>query len=139
MRANKPTQELEEISESECMDILARHTIGRIAISVGGRPEIFPVNYGMGAGMIVFRTSLGTKLSYSPESHVAFEVDDYDASTGLGWSVLVQGIARDVTDAGDDFSWAARGVELHSLMPGATHMIAIEAGQITGRRAQLSS
>jgi uncharacterized protein len=139
MRTSKPAQELKEIPESECMDILAQHTIGRIAINVGGRPQIFPVNYGVGAGMIVFRTRSGTRLSYSPESSVAFEVDEYDASTGSGWSVMVQGIAHDVTDAGDDFSWAARGVEVHSLVPGATHMIAIEASQVTGRRFQLSS
>jgi hypothetical protein len=139
MRASMPAQELEEIPEWECKDILARHTMGRIAISVEGRPQIFPVNYGLGAGMIVFRTKSGTRLSYSPESDVAFEVDEYDASTGSGWSVMVQGIAHDVTDAGDDFSWVARGVEVHSLMPGATHMIAIEASQITGRRFQVSS
>jgi hypothetical protein len=34
--------------------------------------------------IITFRTAPGTKLAHAPGSRVAFEIDDYDAFTGLG-------------------------------------------------------
>jgi hypothetical protein len=61
------------------------------------------------------RPNHGTKLSYAPASRVAFEIDGFDSSTGVGWSVVVKGVAHDVTDAADDFSWAARGAAVYPL------------------------
>ena len=46
MSAKSPA-ELEEIQEWECLEILARRDLGRIAIVVEGQPQIFPVNYAM--------------------------------------------------------------------------------------------
>src|SRR5207248_6454532 len=78
--------ELEQIPESECLSILGRHSLGRIAVVVERQPQIFPVNYALKDRIIVFRTAPGTKLSYAPSSNVAFEIDGYDASSGVGWS-----------------------------------------------------
>jgi nitroimidazol reductase NimA-like FMN-containing flavoprotein (pyridoxamine 5'-phosphate oxidase superfamily) len=117
------------------MQLLEQHTFGRIAVMVEGQPQIFPVNYAVMNRIIVFRTAPGTKLSYAPTSKVAFEIDDYDASTGVGWSVLVQGVALDATSALDDISWTARGAVPHPLAPGEkAHRIAISPEQVTGRR-----
>jgi hypothetical protein len=110
VKPSKAEPELEEIPEAECVEILGQHNLGRVAIVVEGRAQIFPVNYGLRDKIIAFRTAAGTKLSHAPGSHVAFEIDGYDEATGVGWSVVVQGIGRDVTDAGDDFSWMARGI-----------------------------
>ena len=135
MRARKPESQLEDIPAVECWDLLARHDLGRIAIAVEGKPQIFPVNYGLKGKVIVFRTAAGTKLAYAPESPVAFEVDEYDASAGTGWSVQVQGFGRDVTEAADDFSWTARGARVHPAAPGyKLHMIAVDPTLISGRR-----
>jgi uncharacterized protein len=126
--------ELEVIREAECLEILDQHSLGRLAIVVDGQPQIFPVNYAVSGRIISLRTAAGTKLSYAPTSKVCFEIDQYDSS-GVGWSVMVQGIAVDATDAFDDVSWAARGVEASPLAPGAKfHRIAIEPSKITGRR-----
>ena len=86
MNATKPEAELQEIPEAECLAILDRHSLGRIAIVAGGQPQIFPVNYAMSGRIIAFRTATGSKLVHAPESRVCFEIDDYDASTGAGWS-----------------------------------------------------
>ena len=135
MRARKPEAQLEDIPAAECWELLGRHDMGRIAIVVDGKPQIFPVNYGLKGKVIVFRTAAGTKLAYAPESPVAFEVDEYDPSAGRGWSVLVQGFGRDVTEAADDFSWTARGARVHPAAPGyKLHMMAIVPTQISGRR-----
>ena len=96
---------------------------------------MFPVNYDMSGRVIAFRTAPGTKLSYAPESKVAFEIDDHDAAARQGWSVMVQGVAYDATESLDDISWAARGARPHPLAPGRkVHRVAIDARTITGRR-----
>ena len=134
-----PSTDLEELSETDCLELLERHQIGRIALVVEGQPVIFPVNYGISHRIITFRTAHGTKLSYAPGSNVAFEIDDYEPSTGVGWSVLVQGVGVDSTTALDDVSWMARGASPHPLAPGVRiHRLAINPTQITGRRFTVS-
>lgn len=130
--------ELEEIPAAECLRILEGHSLGRIALVVQGQPRIFPVNYAMSGSVVVIRTASGTKLFHAPEAKVAFEIDEYDPSTGVGWSVMVQGIAHDATDSFDDMSWAAHAVSPRPLAPGAKpYLIAIEAKVVTGRRFRL--
>lgn len=127
--------EVEEIAEEECLEILDRHSLGRIAIVVRAQPQIFPVNFAMSGRIIVFRTAPGTKLFHAPEARVAFEIDDYNPPTGVGWSVMVQGIAHDATDPFDEISFAARAASPHPLAPGAkVYRVAIEPTKITGRR-----
>ena len=135
----EPT-DIEELSEDECLQLLQQHDLGRIAVVVDGQPLIFPVNYGLSHRIVTFRTAHGTKLSYAPGSNVAFEIDDYSPSTGVGWSVLVQGVAIDATTANDDVSWTARGAAPRPLAPGVRiHRLAIRPTLITGRRFKLDS
>ena len=135
MSGSKGTPELEEIAEEECLEILDQHRLGRIAFVVQGQPRIFPVNYAMSGRIVVIRTAAGTKLFHAPEAKVAFEIDEYNPSTGVGWSVMVQGIAHEATDSFDDISWAAHGASPKPLAPGPKpYLIAIESRVITGRR-----
>ena len=130
--------DLEEISEDECLQLLDRHNLGRLAIVVDGQPLIFPVNYALSHRVVTFRTAHGTKLANAPGTNVAFEIDDYNASTRIGWSVLVQGVGVDATTALDDVSWTARGGTPHPLAPGVKiHRLAIKPTSITGRRFSL--
>lgn len=135
MKPTKAEARLEAIPEAECLEILERNNLGRISVVVHGQPQIFPVNYAMSGRIVVFRTGSGTLFSHAPESKVAFEVDNYDPSTGVGWSVMVQGISRDITDSFDDISWAARAAAPWPLAPGVRpYRIAVEPSEITGRR-----
>ena len=134
MSAESPG-ELEEIQEWECLEILERHDLGRIAIVVDGQPQIFPVNYAMSGRIVAFRTGSGTKLAHAPGSRVCFEIDGHDSSAGSGWSIVVQGVAVDATDSFDDVSWAARAAAPWPLAPGIKPFrVAIEPTKITGRR-----
>jgi len=127
--------ELEEISESGCLELLERHRLGRLAIVVDGQPQVFPVNYAISGGIVSFRTGRGTKLANAPLSKVAFEIDGYEVSSGIGWSVMVQGIAQDASESFDDVSWEARRVLPKPLAPGVKeHRIAIRPTIVTGRR-----
>ena len=135
MTATGPGPQLEEIQEAECLEILDQHSLGRIAVIIDGQPQIFPVNYAMSGRVIAFRTGAGTKLSHAPGSTVSFEIDEYDPKDGVGWSVMVQGVAVDATDSFDDVSWAARAATAWPAAPGAKPFrIAIEPSKITGRR-----
>src|SRR6266700_5976052 len=126
---------LETISEEECHDLLVRHDLGRVAVVADGQPLIFPVNYAYGHRVIAFRTADGTKLATAPNSRVAFEIDGYDPSSGAGWSVLVQGVAYEITDAVDRQSQLARMLLVRPLAPGQRdRWIGIHPTQVSGRR-----
>jgi hypothetical protein len=47
---------------------------------------------------VVIRTGTGTKLYGATRSEVAFEVDDLDRAGRTGWSVVLTGVAQEVTD-----------------------------------------
>lgn len=126
---------LDEMSEAECLEMLAGHALGRLAVVVSNQPLIFPVNYAMSGRIVVFRTASGTKYFNAPESKVAFEIDGFDTATGVGWSVMVQGVAQDATDLYDPVSWAAHAVSPEPMAPGAkNYLVAIAPSRITGRR-----
>jgi nitroimidazol reductase NimA-like FMN-containing flavoprotein (pyridoxamine 5'-phosphate oxidase superfamily) len=64
-----------------------------------GYPVVLPVNYVVDGGFIVVKTDRGGIYEHVPLHQVAFEVDDFDEATRTGWSLLVKGSGREVTDA----------------------------------------
>jgi nitroimidazol reductase NimA-like FMN-containing flavoprotein (pyridoxamine 5'-phosphate oxidase superfamily) len=92
------TPEFSELTVRECRALLATHGVGRIAVPTSGGPVIVPVNYSVLEGAIVFRTAPGTTPALAAGCQVAFEVDRLDDVFSQGWSVLVRGHARTVTD-----------------------------------------
>jgi nitroimidazol reductase NimA-like FMN-containing flavoprotein (pyridoxamine 5'-phosphate oxidase superfamily) len=128
---------LETLTESECIDLLATHHIGRLAVVSEDRPLIFPVNYALGDRIVAIRTADGTKLAAAQDAHVAFEIDGYDEDAGRGWSVLVQGVAYEITGAVDRQSVLARRLRVEPLAPGShDRWLGIHPVVITGRRFQ---
>jgi uncharacterized protein len=87
----------EELSVSACREKLKTATVGRLGVSIDALPVVLPIDFAVDGNSIVFRTDPGTKLSAAMnEAVVAFEVDDYDPVAQRGWSVLVQGVARQI-------------------------------------------
>jgi nitroimidazol reductase NimA-like FMN-containing flavoprotein (pyridoxamine 5'-phosphate oxidase superfamily) len=126
---------LEVLDEAACLALLRTTTIGRVAITVGALPTILPVNYRFVDGAILFRTGVGTKLAAATAGDVvAFEVDHIEPMSHAGWSVVVLGIARRITDPArlelvDPTSiprWAPNGLP--------SHVVEIVPSTITGRR-----
>jgi nitroimidazol reductase NimA-like FMN-containing flavoprotein (pyridoxamine 5'-phosphate oxidase superfamily) len=90
---------LEELDDTECLLLLGRHTVGRLAVVQDGRPAVFPVSYRRDGGTIVFRSDEGTKLdAIARNGDVAFEIDHLEPRTRSGWSVAVTGRAAEITD-----------------------------------------
>lgn len=89
------------LSPSECARRLTESTLGRLAVIVSGRPEVFPVNHVVDdkTGHVVFPTLDGTKLHGAVDwPWIGFEIDGVDPN-GDGWSVMVVGRAEELTDA----------------------------------------
>lgn len=121
------------LSESASLAALREATVGRLAVVVDGRPGIFPVNFVVDHGCVVFRTAAGTKLAAAVGQPVAFEADGYDASSGEAWSVVVKGTAHEIS-AYDDVI-AALALPLspwHSVAK--PRLVRIDRESITGRR-----
>jgi uncharacterized protein len=92
-----PVSQIRELARPTCWDRLRSVEVGRLAVILGDRPEIFPVNYLVDHGTIVFRTADGGKLTGSVrEAPVAFEIDGYDRDAGEAWSVVVKGRAGEI-------------------------------------------
>ncbi len=118
----------------ESWALLRSAEVGRLAIAVMSEPDIFPVNYVVDHGTVVFRTAEGTKLAGAVLGRqVAFEVDGYEPDDGEAWSVVLKGRAvelermQEVFDACDLplFPWLA------SPKP---RFVRIEPDSVTGRR-----
>jgi uncharacterized protein len=125
---------LELLTEDQCRQLLSGGEVGRVGITMGALPAIFPVNYRMVDGAIVFRTAPGTKLTAAMErSVVAFEVDDYQLADRSGWSVLAVGQAEVVDDP--DTGCKALDAGLEPFVDGArTAIVRIEPQFLSGRR-----
>ena len=54
---------LELLDEDEALELLRHGEVGRVGVTIGALPAIFPVNYRLLDGAIVFRTAPGTKLA----------------------------------------------------------------------------
>ncbi len=93
------TYNLTELSAEECYRRLSRHDVGRISVEAPGGPDVLPVNYRVDNHSIIVRTSPYGALSHLPGRQVAFEVDEFDAGTKTGWSVLLKGSVRAVESA----------------------------------------
>src|SRR4051794_27438539 len=88
---------LEILDEIACLELLRRHSVGRIAVTIGALPAIFPVNYTMLDDDIVFRTGTGAKLAAAVRNTVvAFQIDEFDAIDHSGWRVLVTGRSEEI-------------------------------------------
>ncbi|MFH8491241.1 helix-turn-helix domain-containing protein [Streptomyces longisporoflavus] len=93
-----PHPELAQLSAEECRARLSTHGVGRLAVSAPEGPTIVPVNYTVIDDAIVFRTAPGKSPARAVGTLVAFEVDHIDDALSRGWSVLVRGHARAVSD-----------------------------------------
>lgn len=84
---------VQNMTPEDAWRFLENTRFGRLALSVGNEPDIFPINYLAHEGRLLMRTNPGTKLAeLTVNDTVAFEIDglaDVEA-----WSVVLKGKAR---------------------------------------------
>jgi uncharacterized protein len=137
-----------ELDREACLAFIARHNVGRLALSHKDRVDIVPIHYVHHDGWLYGRTAAGTKLEMVVHNRwVAFEVDDVRAL--FDWtSVVIKGGLYLLRKEGSDNERAIyeRGVELvRRLVPEAMTpddplperalLFRIHADEITGRAA----
>jgi uncharacterized protein len=121
----------EIIGYEECRELLSSERVGRLGTVIDGRQEIFPVNYGLDGDGILFRSNQGHKLTGALLGEVVFEVDRIDVEARSGWSVVVRGVAHDISRF-DGPALKAQAEEPWTGPKDALVRISLES--VTGRR-----
>jgi nitroimidazol reductase NimA-like FMN-containing flavoprotein (pyridoxamine 5'-phosphate oxidase superfamily) len=131
----RPLFSLRELSRARCFDLLATLAVGRVGVSVRALPVILPVGYAVAGERVVFRTAPGAKLDAAMHrSVVAFETDRYDPAGDWGWSVLVQGVASEISGVAElDEARAMLGRDWPFLTEDLVRFISIEGTFVSGR------
>ena len=124
---------LNTLTREECLELLRGAVVGRIGYVADGMATIIPVNFALVHGDIVFCTAKGSTLSWlSMRGHVAFEADESRPAEHEGWSVLVRGVAREVTDP-EELAVLRRGHLRSWLRSPHEHWVRISIDTISGR------
>ena len=143
MRNNSPGRDassaVEVLDANACWDLLRGVSVGHLAVLVDGHPEIFPVNYKVDHGSVVFRTGDGTKLHAAARpTAVALEADGTDQDKRTAWSVHVKGHAE-VLEPSPELM-AGVGLTLFPWQAGhKDHFVRIVPTTVSGRRFTVTS
>ncbi|WP_327673911.1 pyridoxamine 5'-phosphate oxidase family protein [Kitasatospora sp. NBC_00458] len=136
--ADVPPRELVPLERAEALRLLGSAPFGRIVFTVSALPAIRPVNHLLVDDTIVIRTHDGAALTTASQGGddagvvVAYEADAIDPSTRLGWSVVVTGFARPVTDPA--LLARYRGMLSPWVSASMDHTVAIRPDLVTGYR-----
>ncbi|MGV8851508.1 MAG: pyridoxamine 5'-phosphate oxidase family protein [Rhodoglobus sp.] len=127
---------VEELTAETCWELLRTASLGRIAVSFQGEPEIYPVNFVAVNKRLLLRTAQGTKLlKLTINDRVALETDS--VGTHVAWSVVVKGTARAIESQTEID--AANELPLHPLIPTLKYVwVEITPTEVSGRRFQLA-
>jgi nitroimidazol reductase NimA-like FMN-containing flavoprotein (pyridoxamine 5'-phosphate oxidase superfamily) len=109
---------IEELDEAESLRLISAGGIGRIAYQSRFGPAVLPVNYRWHDGAVLFRTTRHGALDEDLQTGisggdylVAFQVDEIDAASRQGWSVLIQGPAHHVEGEAERAAAEQAGVQ----------------------------
>ncbi|MER8041631.1 pyridoxamine 5'-phosphate oxidase family protein [Streptomyces sp. NPDC094032] len=92
------------LDTAEALRLVASVPLGRIVFTRRALPTVRPVNHLVDGGDIIVRThhdaalALMARVGGTDGVVVAYETDVIDVEAGLGWSVVVTGFCRLVTD-----------------------------------------
>lgn len=127
---------LEELNPRESMRLLGSVPLGRIVFTTRALPAVRPARHLVDDGHVIVRAEAGIAITSAPSSGsgtvVAYEADAIDPAANLGWSVMVVGVAHQVTDP---VAAAAFRRALHHWADDANdQIISISPGVVTGFR-----
>jgi uncharacterized protein len=122
------------LEPNACWTLLRTAAVGRLAVSRTNHPDIFPINFAIDHGTIVFRTAEGTKLAAAVEgTAVAFEADGYDPDKGDAWSVVIKGRAKKIEQMYELFDAMVLPLFPWHSAP-KHHFVRIVPDEVSGRR-----
>ncbi len=122
------------MTSAECWQLVEGTHLARLAVSVSGEPDIFPITVFGAEGTLTFRTVPGTKLASLVTNHrVAVEWDGCDQH--YAWSIVVHAQAqrRAPHHADETIERAARKIRPIIDFP-AEDWVVLTPITVTGRR-----
>jgi uncharacterized protein len=123
--------ELFQLDRATCLALLTTQHVGRLIIDAAP-PVVRVINYTAFEHTIMFRSDPGPQIDAIIDQSVVFEADMVDDRTRSGWSVVVRGIARDVSEHLAGLGQTAANVE--PWAPGPKNVwIGIDIDDVTGR------
>ena len=130
-----PEPQLEVISRAECLHLLQYESfVGRVVFVRDVTVHVRPVNYLADDGGVVFCTTRGSMLAaVSQGLQVVFEVDASRPLDHTGWSVIVRGRAREITDA-TELALLRRGQLKSWAVSPSEHWIRVGVEEVSGVR-----
>ncbi|MFJ1704991.1 pyridoxamine 5'-phosphate oxidase family protein [Kitasatospora sp. NPDC088346] len=143
MRANAPVPDppapAGEAATGECtreqsLDLLRQTVIGRLIHTDDAMPAVTPACFTLdGVGEVVVPLPAGWRVDVMDGEVVGFQADRFDERTLRGWTVLVVGRSRLVTDPAEVAELRRRGPRPWGRGP-ATDYLSIHPELVTGRR-----
>jgi uncharacterized protein len=129
-----PAKPLAKLTEAEAVELLGTQEVGRLVFTRWALPAVAPVNFILREGAIWIWTASASSMWQAVRgSVVAFEVDQLDAGTRTGWSVVVLGVAELVTRPEEIEEARRYGPE--PWIPGRKeHLLRIPLKLVSGRR-----
>ncbi len=125
---------LDIIEAEECWALAATKSVGRLAVAIKNRPDIFPVNYRVVDNGLLLRTAPGVKLAAATlGAGIAFEIDEFDEAVHHGWSVVIHGTAHELEGLDELLEAEAAAVETWASSR-KDRFVRIEVDEISGRR-----
>lgn len=80
------------LSDEECMTLLSRAQLGRVALSLRALPVVVPVRYMLSDDGALLFTASGEELTKALHGNIAaLHADGFDEDNGKRWSVFATG------------------------------------------------
>lgn len=112
------------LDRAECLRLST--TVGRLIYTSGALPAVEPVRFVLEEQTVVFRSTYAETIEWQGESPVvAFQADQLDPSTAVGWSVTGIGRAR-ILDATEAAGYCPTQVPSLVRTADGHHVIAME-------------
>ena len=129
--ADRQARGFKVLTRRDCLRLLERGGVGRIAVPGQSVPTIRPVNFALHDGRIVMRTSdNGLWAAAAAEVDAAFEFDEVRNEDHWTWNVIVTGALYEFTDAD-----GAQGAQVKVWAPSShEHVLALTITEISGRQ-----
>jgi hypothetical protein len=122
----------DHFDDEQCFAQLERSNIGRIALSLGAVPVVFPVIYAVSSGELWFAHSVGQVTKALHGNVATLQADGFEEDSGQQWTVLAIGHPQRVE--------GSEGLGSSAVPPPiASHAASLERGDLFRLRPEILS
>ncbi|MEV7282166.1 pyridoxamine 5'-phosphate oxidase family protein [Streptomyces sp. NPDC093111] len=128
-----------DIDEPECWVLLDDHGVDRVAVVTDDGPVIHSFNYQVVGREVLFMTAAGTPLAKAAGLGltITFEQDHVGTAFSQGWSVLLVGPVRRVSDPATARSLSELACSTPWAGDGRDVLVVFAPNRVTGRRIRV--